>query len=810
MVYVVQGEKNSRKIRFDLFQNGMAYEIDQTSSVLISYKKPDGHGGMYDVLDNGESAFEFAEDSTNSVIITLAEQVLTTVGHVPLLVSFMVGDEILSTFNIVLDVSENPGIDVAESVDYFSLLVAIEAAKQVAGDMFDPNNLATKEDLNLAVKDVEENIAEVAENSKTLYVEISEIDGKYTADKAITIIDAAYKSGRIIKALIEDDGEKISIPLIGFIEGDTALYAGYGAYSNYIVISQTDIAVSVNNEIISAVKSVNGILPDHDGNIEIDTSGSEQNIGHPLAGKRLSIIGDSISTFSGYIPDGYESWYPKNYLDTVEKTWWHQLIQNTGMVLCKNASWSGSTLCGDSTSTSGIVGCSDARVDAASDEHEPDIIIVFIGINDFAKSNGYSCGEYDGSSAVTANTTVTSITDAYGLLLSKLRMRYPNAFICGCRIMPEKYSGGSMNASFSSGFPNVNPDDSVSLPVLNKRIEDICKAFGCGVIPMDASGISFYNVADCTGDGLHPNEVQMSRMALVAEKWLALYAGSDNKKDQQTPTSISASYSGSSVPVGTALTDLSDIVVTAHYSDGTTEIVTDYALSGEIAEGENIIVVTYEGLTTTFIVTGVANDRTILYNWDFTKSLTDSVSGATATPVLASGKGSTAAALPIQDNTGVHFIGGGQALDFGSIFALNRTYEIDVAEMDYKGPSGKNVRFFTLWQGAGSSTVSGFLYRGGTGAWNVYSSPSWGTGYSLTSPNDISGKTVKLKIASNGACELFLDNVSYGFGGRSFTADWNVLELGSSAMDSGTDCGNIGANLYNCTITGFRIYEGVD
>lgn len=132
MVYAVQGEKNSRKIRFDLFQNGMAYEIDQTSSVLISYKKPDGHGGMYDVLDNGECAFEFAEDSTNSVIITLAEQVLTTVGNVHLLVSFMVGDEILSTFSILLDVSENPGIDVAESEDYFSLSAAINAAVSAA------------------------------------------------------------------------------------------------------------------------------------------------------------------------------------------------------------------------------------------------------------------------------------------------------------------------------------------------------------------------------------------------------------------------------------------------------------------------------------------------------------------------------------------------------------------------------------------------------------------------------------------------------------------------------------------------------
>jgi hypothetical protein len=73
-----------------------------------------------------------------------------------------------------------------------------------------------------------------------------------------------------------------------------------------------------------------------------------------------------------------------------------------------------------------------------------------------------------------------------------------------------------------------------------------------------------------------------------------------------TLTSISAVYSGGSVPVGTAVSELTGIVVTAHYSDGTSEAVTGYTLSGTIAEGNNIITVTYGGKTTTFTVTGVA------------------------------------------------------------------------------------------------------------------------------------------------------------------------------------------------------------
>lgn len=73
---------------------------------------------------------------------------------------------------------------------------------------------------------------------------------------------------------------------------------------------------------------------------------------------------------------------------------------------------------------------------------------------------------------------------------------------------------------------------------------------------------------------------------------------------EKTLTSISATYSGGSVTAGTAVNDLTGIVVTAHYSDGTSETVTGYTLSGTIAEGSNTINVSYGGKTTTFVVTG--------------------------------------------------------------------------------------------------------------------------------------------------------------------------------------------------------------
>lgn len=150
---------------------------------------------------------------------------------------------------------------------------------------------------------------------------------------------------------------------------------------------------------------------------------------------------------------------------------------------------------------------------------------------------------------------------------------------------------------------------------------------------------------------------------------------------------------------------------------------------------------------------------TLLYNWDFTKSLTDTVSGLTATAEVTT-KADGCGEVPVQDASGVHFTGIGQALGFGSIFALNRTYEIDIADMECLGAANANVRFFTLWQGLGSETVSGFLYRHTHNYWSVYSD-GWAVNpFGLTDRNAFSGKTVTLKIAADGACELLVDGVS--------------------------------------------------
>lgn len=62
------------------------------------------------------------------------------------------------------------------------------------------------------------------------------------------------------------------------------------------------------------------------------------------------ILGDSFSTFQGYIPEGYLTYYGENTdkntaVRKVEYTWWHRLMQEVEMNLVLNNSWSGSTIC---------------------------------------------------------------------------------------------------------------------------------------------------------------------------------------------------------------------------------------------------------------------------------------------------------------------------------------------------------------------------------------------------------------------------------------------------------------------------------
>lgn len=64
----------------------------------------------------------------------------------------------------------------------------------------------------------------------------------------------------------------------------------------------------------------------------------------------LFIIGDSYSTYEGYIPEGYQFYYGDDRTDMpivkgVEKTWWKIFEKENNVNIILNDSFSGSTIC---------------------------------------------------------------------------------------------------------------------------------------------------------------------------------------------------------------------------------------------------------------------------------------------------------------------------------------------------------------------------------------------------------------------------------------------------------------------------------
>lgn len=145
--------------------------------------------------------------------------------------------------------------------------------------------------------------------------------------------------------------------------------------------------------------------------------------------KSVSILGDSYSTFRGYLePDSNFVWYSAtpnrtNDVTDVRQTWWHRLLSDTGMKLCVNNSFSGSTVCNtgyhgnDYTDRSFI-----ARMDNLGC---PDIIYVFGGTND--SWAGVPVGEfkYDGWT----KEDLYKFRPAAAYMLDYMTKRYPNVEI---------------------------------------------------------------------------------------------------------------------------------------------------------------------------------------------------------------------------------------------------------------------------------------------------------------------------------------------------------------------------------------------
>ena len=116
-VDAVQGD-SARAIEFRLFDKGQPFNVPDGSAVLIRYKRPDGFGGVYDTLPNGETAYSI---STNKVTAVLSHTALGVAGNVDFQVTVSNGEDLISAFALEIRVDADPSADVVDAEDYINI-----------------------------------------------------------------------------------------------------------------------------------------------------------------------------------------------------------------------------------------------------------------------------------------------------------------------------------------------------------------------------------------------------------------------------------------------------------------------------------------------------------------------------------------------------------------------------------------------------------------------------------------------------------------------------------------------------------------
>lgn len=255
-------------------------------------------------------------------------------------------------------------------------------------------------------------------------------------------------------------------------------------------------------------------------------------MGKAKAAKRLfSILGDSISTFEGCNPEGFAVFYEGERREATGvlqqgDTWWAQVVDALGGEVLANGSFSGSMVEGAGFPA----GDSAERVEAlACEGRAPDVVIVFMGINDYgwggadAQAAGRgnalpACLDLDALGAprepgLAALDAAERFGAAYSSMLARLRAAYPRAEVWCCTLCPGRVAGrdGSTFAYRLRG---------VAFDAYNDAIRAAARAHGCRVADVRALGRDYEGL-----EGTHPTARGMCQFAALVLHAMAAERG---------------------------------------------------------------------------------------------------------------------------------------------------------------------------------------------------------------------------------------------------------------------------------------------
>ena len=207
-----------------------------------------------------------------------------------------------------------------------------------------------------------------------------------------------------------------------------------------------------------------------------------------LEGKSISILGDSYSTFSNWVPKDYALWYTSTQKSTdahkVEDTWWWKLCDKTHCTLLTNSSYSGSTICNtgyhgkDATQTSFITRMKKDLGEEKALSSKPQVLFIFGGTNDSWANSPLGEPQYD--NWTTEDLFKTFPATCY--MLDYLKRWNPGTkiiFISNSELKKEFYTGIQTicqhyqidliqleNIKKQAGHPNIEGMESISEQII--------------------------------------------------------------------------------------------------------------------------------------------------------------------------------------------------------------------------------------------------------------------------------------------------------------------------------------------------------
>ena len=176
--------------------------------------------------------------------------------------------------------------------------------------------------------------------------------------------------------------------------------------------------------------------------------------------KTFGILGDSYSTFKGYIPEENHFYYPRpeavEDVLRVEQTWWHRLKEKRGLRLLFNESYSGATVCENIRPDLPEESAFTKRAIQAfgpGKEEKPDIIFLFGCTNDDWLNRDLGQLQYENWSTV----DLQQILPAYCYIIHNLKLHNPNAAVVAIinTELKEEIREGMIRAGEHYGALNV-------------------------------------------------------------------------------------------------------------------------------------------------------------------------------------------------------------------------------------------------------------------------------------------------------------------------------------------------------------------